>query len=142
MSIMVDTGAWYAVCDKSDRNHAKAKEYYEKTAGKVELYTTDAILVETWTLLSARLGRLAAVTFWQTLRDAGIPVLTLDQSDLEAAWRILNTFTDQSFSFTDCTTFAVMERLHIDRVFTFDRHFLVYRYGPDRRRAFTCEPLT
>ncbi|SHE83703.1 Predicted nucleic acid-binding protein, contains PIN domain [Desulfofundulus australicus DSM 11792] len=140
MAIMVDTGAWYAVCDISDRNHERARNFYEKVAGEVPLLTTVAILVETWALLAARLGRHAAQTFWQMLRETGTPVIALEQPDLEAAWQIMHAFPDQDFSFTDCTTFAVMERLRIEQVFTFDHHFLVYRYGPGRRKAFICEP--
>lgn len=138
--IMIDTGAWYAICDASDRNHRRAKEFYEQVAGTVPLITTDTILAEAWTLLVTRLGRPAAITFWETLREAGIFVVTLEEADIEAAWQIINAFPDQTFSFTDCTTFAVMERLRIERVFTFNRHFFVYRYGPGRRKAFTCEP--
>ncbi len=138
--IMVDTGAWYAICDASDRNHGRAKEFYEQVAGTIPLVTTDIILAETWTLLVARLGRPAAITFWQTIREAGIYVVTLEEADIEAAWHILNAFPDQTFSFTDCTTFAAMERLRIERVFTFDSHFAIYRYGPGRKKAFVCKP--
>jgi predicted nucleic acid-binding protein len=137
---MVDTGAWYAVCDASDTNHQRAKAFYEKVAGEIPLVTTDAILVETWTLLAARLGRPAAITFWETLRAAGVPVIPLQEADIEVAWQIITAFPDQTYSFTDATTFAVMERLGIEQVFTFDRHFLIYRYGPGRRKAFNCAP--
>ncbi|HAG06991.1 MAG TPA: hypothetical protein DCL13_02305, partial [Peptococcaceae bacterium] len=123
-----------------DANHLRAREFYEKVAGTVPLMTTVAIMVETWALLVARLGRYAAQSFWQMLRETGTPVIPVEEADLEAAWQIMHAFPDQSFSFTDCTTFAVMERLRIERIFTFDRHFLVYRYGPGRRKAFTCEP--
>ena len=138
--ILVDTGAWYAVCDASDINHQRAKAFYEKVAGVIPFVTTDMILAETWTLLSARLGRSVALTFWETLREARVPVITLEEVDIEAAWQIINTFHDQTFSFTDATTFAVMERLGIERVFTFDRHFLIYRYGSGRKKAFISEP--
>lgn len=138
--IMVDTSAWYAICDASDKNHDRAKEFYTQVAGAVPLVTTDVILAETWALLAARLGRSAAITFWETIREAGVCILTLEEADTEAAWHILNAFPDQTFSFADCTTFAIMERLRIERVFTFDRHFAIYRYGPARKKAFICEP--
>jgi len=137
---MVDTGAWYALADTSDANHHKAKEFYQKVAGEVPLLTTDAIFVEVWLLLRGRLGRPAALTFWQTLREANIEVICLTESDIEGAWQIMNTWADQDFSFTDCSTFVVMERLGITEIFTFDHHFLVYRYGPQRKKAFTCLP--
>ena len=140
MALMVDTSAWYAVCDASDTHHPRARAFYEKVAGCEPLLTTVAVFVETWTLLAARLGREKALTFWQTLRETGIPILPVDQADVEAAWHIMLAFPDQDFSFTDCTTFAVMERLGLDCVFAFDHHFLVYRYGPGRRKAFKCVP--
>jgi predicted nucleic acid-binding protein len=140
MTVMVDTGAWYALADISDANHVAADAFYRQIAGKVPFVTTDAILVETWALLVSRLGRPAALTFWQTLREAGIPLICLTERDLEAAWHIAQAFPDLDLSLTDCTTFSVMERLRIDRVFTFDRHFYAYRYGSRREKALLCEP--
>jgi len=46
------------------------------------------------------------------------------------------TFPDQGFALVDRTSFAVMERLGVSRVATFDHHFAVYRFGPGRRHAF------
>jgi predicted nucleic acid-binding protein len=52
-----------------------------------------------------------------------IKVICLTEHDLEAAWHTINAYADQSFSFTDCTTFSIMERLRISDVFTFDHIF-------------------
>jgi predicted nucleic acid-binding protein len=57
-------------------------------------------------------------------------------ADLEAAWAIGLLFPDQDFPITDRTSFAVMQRLGIGRAAAFDDDFAVYRFGPDRRRAF------
>ena len=140
MSTFVDTGAWYAVADRSDRHHVAAARFYAERAPVRDLATSDLVVSETWTLLVAHLGRPAALTFWETLRDLQVPILTLDPADLEAAWRIAQAFPDQDFSFTDCTSFALMERRGIEDVFAFDAHFLVYRYGAGRRRAFRRHP--
>lgn len=141
MSIFVDTGAWYAVADRSDRHHPTAARFYVERVSTRDLVTSSLVLAETWSLLSAHLGRPAALSFWESLRDLQIPVLTLDPADLEAAWRIANAFPDQDFSFTDCTSFALMERRGIDEAFAFDAHFLVYRYGSGRRRSFRRYPV-
>jgi predicted nucleic acid-binding protein len=56
--------------------------------------------------------------------------------DLDAAWRIGEIFPDQGFSIVDRTSFAVMERLGLTRVATFDEHFSIYRFGSQRQHAF------
>ena len=43
--------------------------------------------------------------------------------DEERAREIINTYEDKAFSYTDATTFAVIERLGIKSTFTFDEHF-------------------
>jgi predicted nucleic acid-binding protein len=138
--VFVDTGAWYAIADASDRHHAEARRFYLEHAPSGRLLTTDLVVSETWTLVSAHLGRSAALKFWDTLRATRTPIVTIETVDLEAAWRIVHSFSDQDFSFTDCTSFAIMERLGIDEAFAFDGHFLVYRFGPRRQRAIRRVP--
>ncbi|MBM3810263.1 MAG: hypothetical protein FJW20_01385 [Acidimicrobiia bacterium] len=58
-------------------------------------------------------------------------------ADLEAAWQIGQSYKDQDFSIVDRTSFAVMRRLGLERVASFDDDFAIFRYGPNRRRAFT-----
>ncbi len=134
--MLVDTGAWYALADTSDRHHEAARRFYSERAGQTPFVTTELIVAETWALLSGHLGRPAALTFWETLRDTRLPIFTVDPVDLEAAWHVAQAFSDQAFSFVDCTTFALMERLGIHEAFAFDAHFLVYRFGAGRQRAF------
>jgi predicted nucleic acid-binding protein len=138
--VFVDTGAWYALADASDRHHREARRFYLAEAPRGRLITTDLVLAETWTLITAHLGRPAALTFWNTLRTTRTPIVAIEAVDLEAAWRIAHAFPDQDFSVTDCTSFAVMERLGIDEAFAFDTHFLVYRFGPSRKRAIRRLP--
>ena len=138
--MLVDTGAWYAVADSSDRHHDEARRFFLSEAPRARFVTTDLIVAETWTLLSSHLGRAAALTFWDSLRVSRIPILTLEAVDLESAWHIVRAFPDQTFSFADCTSFALMDRLGIDEAFAFDAHFLVYRSGPGRQRALQRFP--
>jgi predicted nucleic acid-binding protein len=138
--VFVDTGAWYALADASDRHHREARRFYLAEAPRGRLLTTDLVVSETWTLITAHLGRAAALTFWDTLRRTRTPIAPIEIVDLEAAWRIVHDFSDQDFSFTDCTSFAVMERLGLDEAFAFDAHFLVYRFGPSRKRAIRRLP--
>jgi predicted nucleic acid-binding protein len=59
-------------------------------------------------------------------------------SDLEMAWLIGERFEDQEFSPTDRTSFALMERLRIQTVASFDNDFAIYRFG---LRGVALKPL-
>lgn len=98
--------------------------------------TTDHVIVETWLLLASRHRRDAADRFWERVRHGASRVELVIASDLEAAWIIGQAFSDQDFSIVDRTSFAVMERLGVTRVASFDDHFAIYRYGRSRDRAF------
>jgi hypothetical protein len=41
----------------------------------------------------------------------------------DAAFAIFKRYHDKGFSFTDCTSFAVMKALKLRKAFAFDRHF-------------------
>ncbi|MFQ5761321.1 MAG: type II toxin-antitoxin system VapC family toxin [Acidiferrobacterales bacterium] len=140
MSILVDTGAWYAIADASDRHHEEAKNFFLSRTGQARMITTDLVLTEAWALLSSHLGRQTARRFWASLREMQIPILTIEAADLEAAWFIMQLYPDQAFSLVDCTSFALMERTGIHMAFAFDSHFLIYRFGSERRSAFQRLP--
>jgi len=46
--------------------------------------------------------------------------------DEEKAFEILKQHGDKGFSFTDATSFTVMERLGLTNAFAFDEHFSQY----------------
>ncbi|MCS6903561.1 MAG: PIN domain-containing protein, partial [Candidatus Bipolaricaulota bacterium] len=51
--------------------------------------------------------------------------LYIDESLERAAWTFFKEYDDQDFSFTDCTSFAVMTAEKITKAFTFDRDFQI-----------------
>jgi len=136
VSLFVDTSAWYAALDSGDVDHDRARSILG--AGE-RLVTTDHVLVETWRLVRAREGRVAAEAFWATLRDGAARVETATDSDLEVAWQIGERFADQDFSLVDRTSFAAMMRLGITQVASFDVDFAVFRYGHGNRSAFEVQ---
>jgi predicted nucleic acid-binding protein len=134
MSLFVDTSMWYAAADSSDISNTLAKGVL---SGGEPLVTSDHVLIETWTLIRHRIGRRAAERFWQGLRDGAASVETVGAADLESAWQIGLAYRDQDFSIVDRTSFAVMRRLGIERAASLDDDFAIFRFGPNRRRAFT-----
>lgn len=138
--MFVDTSAFYALADQSDRYHKAARAYYESILGKKRLITTDHVLVECWFLIGRKLGREPALIFWDGLRSGIVSLTTIQSADLETARRIIEEFGDQDFSLVDATSFATMERLSEGEAFAFDEHFKVYRFGEKRSRRFKVLP--
>ncbi len=135
-AIFVDTGAFYALADRADRNHGAALSVFEARGIAGDLVTSDYVFVESWCLIRARLGRSAAMQFWDAMQSNVVKTYGVSSADLAYARTIASSWQDQDFSLIDCTSFALMERLRVDEALAFDNHFRVYRYGVRRRRAF------
>jgi predicted nucleic acid-binding protein len=120
--IFVDTGAWFAATVPSDPNHTHASRWL---AGNAEpLLTTNYIVDETLTLLRARGERTRALRLGEGFFNSRVAeVYTLDETDIALAWEVFRRFDDKDWSFTDCTSKAVIERLGIQQAFVFDNHF-------------------
>jgi uncharacterized protein len=134
VSLFVDTSAWYAAADSGDRSNRRSREILSTDE---PLITSSHVLVETWLLIHHRLAQGPARRFWGGLRGGVALVEPVGPADLEVAWGIGEAYPDQDFSIVDCTSFALMQRLGVHRVVSFDSDFLVYRFGPRRDRAFT-----
>jgi hypothetical protein len=126
--IFVDTSAWYALVDSDDADHKTAAAFL--ASNTMPLITTNFIFSETVTLIRYRIGHEAARSFGQKLMESSfVRVFAVTPADEERAWDIFSKYRDQDFSFVDCTSFAVMERMKLSRAFGFDRHFSVMRYA-------------
>lgn len=124
-AVMVDTSAYFAIIDKGDSFHFDALHFVK--ANTLPTVTTNYLLVETLNLINQRLGHHYAVEIGKKLFDPlRTDVIKVSDQDMLKAWHIFQRYDDKSFSFTDCTTFAVMERLNIRSAFTFDEHFKMY----------------
>jgi len=125
--LFVDTGAWYALVDKNDPDHKEAASFIRNN--QIPLLTTNFVFDETITLLRSRLVWSVASEFGQRLKDSRfVSLIAVKDEDEEKAWEIFLKYKDKDFSYTDCTSFAVMERLKIDIAFTFDSHFQAMKF--------------
>jgi len=123
--ILVDTSAYFALVDRTDRHHSSAVSFVR--SNEVPLVTTDLIVVEALNLVRVRLGQSHAIRLGRRLLNPAVtPVLKVSEGDVAQAWRLFQRYRDKAFSFTDCTTFALMGRLHISTAFAFDIHFRQY----------------
>ncbi len=122
MNVFVDTGAWFAYFVRRDPDHNSARNWV--STNESSLVTSDYILDELFTLLKIRESHIVAVATGRVLIEEKIcQVIKLTPDDFTRAWSIFVQFSDKGWSFTDCTSKAIMERLSITTAFSFDEHF-------------------
>lgn len=86
--------------------------------------TTNFVFQEAVTLIRYRLGWDPARRFGEALRSRGLAkIIPVSTADEQAAWLIFLRCHDHQFSFVDCTSFAVMQRLRLDVAITLDDDF-------------------
>jgi predicted nucleic acid-binding protein len=123
MRVFVDTSAFYALLDRDDGNHAKARTAWAEIVDAGDLTVTDSyVLVETVALLQSRLGLEAVRGF----EEAIVPVLQVEYvtADLHRlGMAALLIASRRRLSLVDCVSFEIMRRNGISTSFTFDGHF-------------------
>jgi len=126
--VFVDTAAFFAIENERDRHHPQALDTRDQLmSGGERLVTSDYVLDEVYTLIRMRVGHRTSIDFGESIRTSRFfRVEPVTLVDFEAAWRIFRRYDDKAFSFTDCTSFALMERLKILAAFTFDRNYVEY----------------
>ena len=126
-AIFVDTSGWYALVDAGDRDHDRATYWFKQN--RCPLITTDYIFDEILTLVRTSLGHGEAVKFAEKLLVSRLAqLISVTEDDKERAWEVFQSYDDKVLSFTDCTSFAVMERLGIDTALTVDHDFRALGY--------------
>jgi predicted nucleic acid-binding protein len=124
--LFVDTAAWMAMADARDPLHpssVRARDQWLEEGGI--LTTSNYVVDETLTLIRMRLGMSAAEGWWELVSQSPrckTEWITPDRAERAIRWFF--KWGDQSFSFTDCTSFAVMTELGIEKALTADYHFV------------------
>jgi len=120
--IFVDTGGWFASIVPTDKNHEKARSWFLQN--REPLITTNYIVDETLTLFKARGEYRRALQIGEQFFDGSLSsVYDLNGEDIAAAWETFKRFSDKEWSFTDCSSKVVIEKLAITHAFAFNGHF-------------------
>jgi len=123
--VFVDSSAFKAVVDRDDGFYKKAAQYWKSLAkSESEIVTTNYILDETFTLLRVKCRLETALNFRDSLEKSSpvIKIVRVTVSDEKNAWKWFEKDWSR-LSYTDCVSFAVMERLGVKEYFGFDEHF-------------------
>ena len=124
--VLVDTSAVFALLDRSDLCHAAARDVLSNLRRqRVSPLLTNFVVAESHALLLSRLGAEIARRW---VLDNVWSIERVSDADESSARAIIRQYTDKTFSYTDATSFAVMERLGLKTAFAFDPHFSQYGF--------------
>lgn len=124
--VFVDTSGWVALFNPADQYHERAREGWRVLCGHgYRLITSDYVFDETMTFIQARCGLDLAVGAGDALLGSALlEIYPVDPSAFESAWRRFKASPGDRYSFTDVTSFALMDREDIGLAFAFDRDFV------------------
>src|SRR6185437_7371498 len=123
--VFADTVYWSALFSQRDDLHAKAAEF-SRSLQNTQIVTSDLVLIEFLNSIAGRGPRwrfmgLSSVESLLSSPEVIVDVLTPES--FSAAIKLYGERHDKSWSLTDCSSFLIMRRHHIDSALTFDRHF-------------------
>jgi predicted nucleic acid-binding protein len=124
-AVFVDTGAWVALALSRDPLHGRARQAWDTLrAAAARLRTSIPVVLETFTFLDRNSTRDVALTWKESLGALRVlRILECKSADLERSWSYFARNDLHKLSAVDATSFAIMEREGIRRVFAFDHHF-------------------
>ena len=129
--VFVDTGAWYALKDAKDPNHRTVIDFFTSVRGQVLFFTSDYVADEAVTLVRYRLKshRLATELARELFSEKAAKMIFVSLEHHRRALEIFAKYNDQNFSYTDCTSFAIMEAMQIREALALDSHFNFEKLG-------------
>lgn len=120
--LFVDTSAWFAYVNRSDPSHEAVADLLLRFEGR--LVTSNFVFDETVSLCRYRLGHRPATVVGEILREPEVvDLIRVTPEDEAAAWDLFVMRRDQTCSFTDCTSFALLQRLGMSTVAALDQDF-------------------
>ena len=127
--VFVDSGPLIALVDRGDPRHREARGFFGREGSR--LLTHVGVVGEAVTFVRYRFGHAPARRLGDHVRAGrALTLLPIELTDDLDGWRWFFRYRDQKFSLVDCWSFAVMTRLGIRDVATFDDDFAIAGFTP------------
>jgi uncharacterized protein len=125
-AVLFDTCALEGITDPRDQFHRSATSCLAELRDLAyPFYVTSVTIAETHRriLYKRHLGILPALDFLERTLNSSINIIRPTEEDEQQALQYIRRFDDQNLTFTDAISMAVMKRLGLRKVFSFDWHF-------------------
>jgi uncharacterized protein len=126
--IFIDTSFIIAYFNKRDKYHKQARNIIQKSLEKSPnlLFTlSDYVFDELMTLLKIKNinSTIISKIGEQIIKSSLWRIIQLDEEVFNRTWQMFNKYHDKEWSFTDTSSFALMETLNITYYLSYDHHF-------------------
>jgi len=126
LTVLADTGALYALVNRSDAWHERTRTWWE--ANREPILVPVTVIPEATYLIATRLGLSHEAAFVRGLSAGEVEIEPLQPEDLARAADLILAYADLPLGFVDASIVAMAERLDVATLVTTDRrHFAVVR---------------
>jgi predicted nucleic acid-binding protein len=134
--ILTDAGPLVAIIDRGEADHARCVAALEGL--ERPMVTTWPAFTEAMYLLGAAAGWQGQEPLWRMVKQAHLQIRELTPKMVERMAALMEKYRDLPMDLADASLVALAEALGLNRIFTLDTHFRVYRLPRDR--SFTLVP--
>lgn len=122
---LIDSDAFVGWMLENDANHQKARRGFEYLcAQRARIATSTMVVTETATVLSHRKGQeLARLFLDRVIAEGDMPVVFVTEALHNEALEIFKSQTKKGTSVTDCANVAIVRKLCIPKIFSFDKAY-------------------
>lgn len=129
--MLTDAGPLIAIADAGDADHDLCVAALADV--RLPLMTTWPAFTEAMYLLGASGGFPAQEALWNLVGNEQLRLVDLTQASVARSAALMAKYVDTPMDLADATLVAAAEQLKVDRIFTIDADFHVYRMSNRKR---------
>jgi uncharacterized protein len=124
MQVVMDTGPWVALIDRSEKKHAECTDWFRRFEGSI--FSSESVLTEVLYLLSFSFkAQAAAIEF---ALNGAITLVPSSLDSLNRARTLMEKYKDIPMDYADATLVSLAEDLSIRHIVTLDHtDFGIYK---------------
>lgn len=125
--VFVDTSAWVGLFVKNDKYHSKAVQIFKliQKEGSI-LYTSDYVVDETVTTIRMNSNHHQSLFALEAILGSHkTSIIYVGSEYFLKSTQLYQKYKEQSYSFTDITSFVICQHMRINDIYSFDEHFRI-----------------
>lgn len=134
--MLTDTGPLVALLDRSENSHARCARVLAGLAQP--LLTTWPVFTEAMYLIGRVFGWPGQATLWRLVEQRALQLVELSDHSAARMRVLMEQYSNVPMDLADASLVAIAEERRLDRVFTLDSDFRIYRLP--RGGSFTIVP--